>query len=103
MAIEIESTYDLLDIDLVRATPDIILMRLVKVTNAIVVLLQRQQQNAAHRTGMPKSDPMYADLNRERYVIEADLKSVTTKFENLTQMLYAKNAEMRMIAKSHFG
>ena len=95
-----EGTFDLMDDSLVTIPPELLLQRMIKVNNALTMVLQQRIENREKMKGMDKKDPQYCDLNTERYNLEDQIDALKKKLLVIEHILYVKTAEMRMAGKA---
>ena len=101
MPLAFDGTFDLLDDELVTIPPGMVLQRLIRVNNAITMLMQQRIDVRNRMKGVDRKDPQYPDLNVERYKIDDEIDVLKKKFDTLNQILFMKTAEMRMAGKTY--
>ena len=96
MAVELEDVDSLIDVDLMRATPDVLVRRMTHVVNAFTDANRRWKDNRHKIRGLKKSDTAWTDLNGERGDLDTDLDTLKLKFKLVEHALYVRTAEMKM-------
>lgn len=94
-----EDTYSILEFNTSLISPDQLLTRLTKITNSLVLEFQLRSANRDKLIKTGKKDPLYEDINTERYQIESRIEALNEKSETIHQILYIKSAEMKLAAR----
>jgi hypothetical protein len=91
-----EDPAEFLEIDLMRWSPDGVMVRLLKVTNALVQMHKEysERQKEMNDLGL-RSGPQYRPLRGEQIILEGKIKSLERKADSLTSLKIHKMQEMK--------